>query len=57
MSIQITQNETKEIELIIAPGTKASYQVVVDEKVVLFRFSKLSRIIIWKFSIRERCYA
>ena len=24
----ITQNETKEIELIIAPGTKASYQVI-----------------------------
>ena len=30
----ITQNETKEIELIIAPGTKASYQVTVDDKVV-----------------------
>ena len=30
----ITQNETKEIEVMIAPGTKASYQVVVDEKVV-----------------------
>ena len=32
---EITQNETKEIELIIAPGTKASYQVTVDDKVVL----------------------
>ena len=33
---EITQNETKKIKLIIAPGTKASYQVTVDEKVVLF---------------------
>ena len=32
---EITQNETKEIELMIAPGTKASYQVTVDDKVVL----------------------
>ena len=50
MSITITQNETKEIELMIAPGTKASYQVTVDDKVVLFRISKLSRISNWKFS-------
>ena len=32
---EITKNETKIIELMIAPGTKASYQVTVDEKVVL----------------------
>jgi eukaryotic-like serine/threonine-protein kinase len=32
---EITQNETKEIKLIIAPDTKASYQVTVDDKVVL----------------------
>ena len=32
---EITQNETKEIKLMIAPGTKASYQVTVDDKVVL----------------------
>ena len=32
---EITQNETKTIELIIAPGTKASYQVTVDDKVVI----------------------
>ena len=31
----ITQNETRQIELMIAPGTKASYQVTVDDKVVL----------------------
>jgi eukaryotic-like serine/threonine-protein kinase len=31
---EITQNRTEQIELIILPGTKASYQLIVDDKLV-----------------------
>jgi eukaryotic-like serine/threonine-protein kinase len=34
-TFEITENVTREIQLLIAPGTKASYQVIVDDKVVL----------------------
>ena len=48
----------KQIELIIAPGTKASYQVIVDDKVVLSESVSYPRIMqSGNLDIRERCYA